>query len=240
VRARSRRNAPFAGLAAITLALLGACAGAAQDPKSPVLAAEEDASSPLGDADVPLTIDSTSMKRTLRAPVLSIAAVAGAAGWFDVTLDGDDAPATRTLRVGTRARLPFTAGDTLDTRWDRHQVGWDAWEVDLDVRDAAGSLWAGVYTSMEEREGWAFEPLPAADGAPCRVAVTHLGRRAVIPTGAWRKLETSDGPWAIAADCPPPSPFDPSGPPVPDYSPAPTVVQISRLGRPSPEIPEKN
>jgi hypothetical protein len=35
--------------------------------------------------------------------------VPDAAGWFDVVIAGDDAPASRTLRVGAKGRLPFKA-----------------------------------------------------------------------------------------------------------------------------------
>jgi hypothetical protein len=213
--------------AALALVACAATPGA-QSPAT----SEDDASSPLGEGDVPLTIDSASIKRSIRGPVASIAAVTGAQGWFDVVIAGDDTPSTRTVRLGTRARLPFTAGETIDVRWSQRQIGWDSWAVDLEVRGEAGALWAGLYTTMVEHDGWSFELLPAAADIPCRVAVTHQSRRAVVPTGAWRKLETPDGLWAASAECPGPSPALPGEPPPNDYSPDPTVVTISRLARP--------
>jgi len=218
-------------LAVAALALPVACA-AMPGPQSPAVASDDDASSPLGDGDVPLTIDPASIKRSLRGPVASIAAVPDAHGWFDAVIAGDGAPSTRTVRLGTKARLPFTAGETIDVRWSQRQIGWDAWTVDLEVRDASGALWAGLYTTMVERDGWSFELLPAAADIPCRVAVTHQSRRAVVPTGAWRKLETPDGAWATSAECPGPLPTLPGEPPPNDDSPDPTVVAISRLAGP--------
>jgi hypothetical protein len=217
-------------LAVAALALFVACVPGAQSPS----ASEEDASSPLGDGDVPLTIDSASIKRSVRGPVASIVAVPDARGWFDVVIAGDDASSTRTVRLGTRARLPFTAGETLDVRWSQHLTSWDVSAVDLEVRGESGALWAGLYTTMADHDGWSFELLPAAADIPCRVAVTHQSRRAVVPTGAWRKLETPDGVWAASADCPGPPlpPTLPGEPPPNDSSPDPTVVAISRLAGP--------
>jgi hypothetical protein len=230
MRARPHSSALFAGVACV--ALLDACAGSGPGPVSPVLAAEEDFSSPLTDSDAPFTLDTSSMKRPLRGAIASIAAVPDSKGWFDIQIVGDDAPDTRTLRIGTKARLPFTAGDVLDVRWQKHMVGWNAWDIDLELRDATGGLWAALYTTLDEHEGWTFEILPAGDGAPCRIALTHQGRRAVIPTGAWRKLETQDGTWGAAVDCPEEMHRDPKDPLIPDYSPNPTVVEVSRLGGP--------
>jgi hypothetical protein len=212
----------------LAFALLVACAPGAQSP----VASEDDVSSPLADGDVPLTIDAASIKRSVRGSVASIAAVSDARGWFDVVIAGDDAPSTRTLRLGTRARLPFTAGESLDVRWSQRQIGWDAWAVDVEVRGESGALWAGLYTTMAEHDGWSFEILPAAADTPCRVAVTHQSRRAIVPTGAWRRLETPDGVWAASAECPGSPPTLPGQPPPNDYSPDPTVVAISRLAGP--------
>jgi hypothetical protein len=186
----------------------------------------------MGDGDLPLALDTSSIKRALRGVIVSVKTVADSVGWFDVEIAGDDVASTRTVRVSTKGRLPFTAGDMLDVRWSKRAIGWDAWAIDMELRDAAGALWAGLYTSMDEHDGWTFEVLPAADGMPCRVAVTHLGRRAVVPTGAWRKLEASDGVWAASAECPGPPPSLPGAPPIPDYAPDPTVVQVSRLASP--------
>jgi hypothetical protein len=220
------------------LALLVGCAGNGVAAQSPLLAGEEDVSTPIGDGDMPLGLDTSSIKRPLRGAIVSVKAVADSGGlgrratWFDVEVAGDDVASTRTVRVSTKGRLPFTAGDMLDVRWSKRPIGWDAWAIDMELRDAAGALWAGLYTSMDDHDGWTLEMLPAADGIPCRVAVTHLSRRAVVPTGAWRKLEAPDGVWAASAECPGPPPSPPGAPPIPDYSPDPTVVQVSRLARP--------
>jgi|CZKU01.1.fsa_nt_gi hypothetical protein len=96
-------------LAVLVLAL--PLAGAASTP-SPVSPARASGDGAVLLADAPLQLDAASLQRALRGPIASIASIAAvpdAAGWFDVVIAGDDAPASRTLRVGAKGRLPFKA-----------------------------------------------------------------------------------------------------------------------------------
>jgi hypothetical protein len=223
----------------VILATLGACATLAgcapAAPVAPTNAGDEDIGVPLAGGDASIAIDTSSLKAPLHGAVTSIAAVANSPEWFDFVLAGSDAPETRTLRLASKGRLPFTVGDVLDVAVTKHVIGFAAWALEVEVRDAAGKLWAALYTTLGEHGDWSFDALAGSDTMPCRVAITRtLGaerHRAVVPTGDSRKIELEDGAWGASASCPGPYPGPPGGPPIPDWSPDPTVVQISRLLR---------
>jgi hypothetical protein len=198
--------------------------------------AEEDIAMPFGEGDALISIDTSPLKgEPLHGTIASVTAMTDSREWFDLVLAGTDPPEARTLRLGSKGRLPFTAGDVIDVGVTKRATGFNAWALDVEVRDAAGKLWAALYTTMGDHGDWSLEALPASDTTPCRVALTHVvgaeRHRAVVPSGDARKIEARDGAWGATATCPGPYPGTPGGPPIPDWSPEPTVVQLSRLVR---------
>ncbi|HEX3771193.1 MAG TPA: hypothetical protein VHV30_10030 [Polyangiaceae bacterium] len=218
-------------IAAIGIAgSLTACPSA---PATPVNPADEDVAVPLAAGDAPIFIDTSTLKGPLHGAVASIAGVAYSPGWYDLVLGGAGAPEERTVRLQSKGRLPFTVGDVVDVTFAKRMTGFAAWSLDVEVRDGGGKLWAAVYTSMGDHEAWHLEELPAGDGVPCRVALTRtvgtVRHRAIVPDGDARKFDEADGTWAALTSCPGPYPGPPGGPPIPDWSPNPTTVQLSRL-----------
>jgi hypothetical protein len=172
-----------------------------------------DASNPLDEKLVPLSVVTEGPKFPMRGPVLSIAPLPQ--GRYKVEVAGGGFADERMVVLATPSgeALPFRIGQILEVRVALGRL--------LEIRDARGALLAMMFASDAEVEDWS-----AADrggGSDCFVAVHHANVCAFVPSGTWRRLETPDGAWAVHATC--------AG------ETAPTTVRVTRLGaRPTASI----
>jgi hypothetical protein len=163
--------------------MLAACGA----PRPPCM----DASTPLDEKHVPLSVVTEGPKFPMRGPVLSITPLPQ--GRYKVEVAGGGFADERSVVLATPsgAALPFRTGQILEVKVTpgRH----------LEIRDARNALLAMMFASDAELEDWS-----AADrggGSDCFVAVHHANACAFVPSGTWRRLETPDGAWAVHATC---------------------------------------
>ena len=118
--------------------------------------------------------------------------------WTYIELDGAEAPEDRSFSLRSEAGVPFSRGDVVHVRATSVQVGAFTFDASFAVLDARG-VRAATFTSRAVLAGWTLE---LASTEPCRVAVGHAGRRAILEPDQWLSLATPDGAWAVSASCP--------------------------------------
>ncbi len=150
--------------------------------------------------------------------------------WTYIELDGAEAPEDRSFSLRSEVGVPFSRGDVVHVRATSVQVGAFTFDASFAVLDARG-VRAATFTSRALLAGWTLELVSTA---PCRIAVGHAGRRAILEPDQWLALATPDGAWAVSASCPRPPPVAQTGsgsgqgPTPTDNAPDSIVAVISR------------
>lgn len=161
----------------------------------------------------------------LRGAVEAIGPYSGAAGYLQITLAGAGDAASRSFLV-TGTKAPFAVGEVLELRRHRVPVGALAFDESDELRDGSGTLLAVSFTGGTAPDGWSALQV-GSSGSGCRVLFKYAGAEALVPSGEWRRVATSDGSWDVTARCPPPEKSGARS--IPDYVPAPLVVEASRV-----------